>query len=139
MTDEEHNSQSDPPDEVAVGMNGKSLVVRGSYTAIIIVILALAIFLGWLLWQTFTTIDTGKIVRALEGHNYDSKGEHDTMRLSIDKQTDVLREQKQLIEEQNYMLFFASPKDKERLQEKVRLPPRYREMLSEYDRRRGHE
>lgn len=127
--------ESTPNEEVTLGMNGKTVTMRGSYTTIIIIITSLALFIGWLLWSVVTSGSSSSMTAAVEKHNEQTWREHTEIRKSLDEQTSVLREQRELQEEQNYMLFFATPEEKQKLQDAARRPARFQRWMEEERRR----
>ncbi|MDH5738712.1 MAG: hypothetical protein OEY77_00135 [Nitrospira sp.] len=116
-------------DELALGVGGKTLTIRGSYTVMIIIVLALAIFVSWMLWDSVSNGTERALTGALKEHRVDTATEHREMKIAIEAQTEVMKGQSQLQEEQNYLLFFATPKEKEKLSEVVRMPERFRQLL----------
>lgn len=128
--------ESTPNEEVTLGLNGKTVTMRGSYTTIIMIIMGLTLFIGWLLWNVVSAGNTSYVSAAITKHGEQTSREHVEIRQTLEAQTQVLKEQRELQEEQNYMLFFATPEEKRQLQDAARRPARFQRWMEE-ERRHG--
>lgn len=128
-------------DEVRIGVGSNTMAVRGIFAAILLVVTAQSVFVGYILWESVQRGANSQIVARMESHGRVSESDHNAIRNAIDAQTEVLKQQKALQEEQNYLLFFATPKQKEQLRIRIQQPPRFQDLLQEYfpPRPRGHD
>jgi hypothetical protein len=121
-----------PSDELRIGFGSNTVAVRGIFAAILIVVTALSLFVAYILWESVQRGGDAHLAAIMESHNRISESDHNAIRNAIDAQTEVLRQQKALQEEQNYMLFFATPDEKEKLRMWIQQPPRFHGILQEY-------
>lgn len=127
---------TDEPQALEVGYNGKMIAVRGSYTTMILIITVFAMAILWMLWTAISTGSNTVLMHAIAEHRAANALQHGEIKQSIEDQTKVLGELRELQEEQNYLEYFASPKEKQTLQGIVQRPPRFQRWIDEERRPR---